>query len=113
MSQAGLEPITEGRFHVHTSAHSDSAPPGSTSFLIEAGRAFGTGQHATTAGCLAMLDRLAASGSSFRTILDLGTGTGVPAFAAVPAFGIRPLPSAILLFPLAVAPPNPSFNQLP
>src|SRR3546814_18045692 len=87
MSQAGLEPITEGRFHVHTSAHSDSAPPGSTSFLIEAGRAFGTGQHATTAGCLAMLARLAVSGAYFRNILDLGTGTGVLPFAAGRAFG--------------------------
>src|SRR3546814_651808 len=93
LSQAGLEPITEGRFHVHASTHPGSAPAGSISFLIDAGRAFGTGQHSTTAGCLAMLDRLARSGARYRNILDLGTGTGVLGFAAARAFGGRTIAS--------------------
>ena len=80
MSQAGLEPIREGRFVVHTSAHPAEAPPGGRAFLIDAGRAFGTGHHATTSGCLAMLDGLA--GQSFTRIIDIGTGTGLLAFAA-------------------------------
>jgi ribosomal protein L11 methyltransferase len=80
MSQAGLEPVREGRFVVHTSAFPADAPPGGRAFLIEAAQAFGTGHHATTAGCLAMLDRLA--GERFASLIDLGTGTGLLAFAA-------------------------------
>lgn len=80
VSQAGLEPIAEGRFVVHTSAHSVAVPEGGRAFLIDAGQAFGTGHHATTSGCLAMLDRLA--GARFASVIDIGTGTGLLAFAA-------------------------------
>jgi ribosomal protein L11 methyltransferase len=80
LSQQGLEPIREGRFVVHTSAHAVEAPQGGRAFLIDAGRAFGTGHHATTSGCLAMLDGLA--GRSFANVIDIGTGTGLLAFAA-------------------------------
>ena len=80
MSQAGLEPIREGRFVVHTSAHGAEPPPGGRALLIDAGRAFGTGHHATTSGCLAMLDGLA--GRDFANVIDIGTGTGLLAFAA-------------------------------
>lgn len=80
LSQHGLEPITEGRFVVHTSAHPADVPEGGRAFLIEAGQAFGTGHHATTSGCLAMLDRMAAQ--SFARVIDIGTGTGLLAFAA-------------------------------
>jgi ribosomal protein L11 methyltransferase len=80
LSQQGLEPIREGRFVVHTSAHPVDAPEGGRAFLIDAGRAFGTGHHATTSGCLAMLDRM--GGQSFANVIDIGTGTGVLAFAA-------------------------------
>lgn len=80
MSQAGLEPIREGRFVVHTSVHPGDAPPGGRAFLIDAGQAFGTGHHFTTAGCLAMLDTLA--DQPVRNAIDLGTGTGLLAFAA-------------------------------
>lgn len=79
LSQEGLEPIREGRFVVHTSAHPVEAPAGGRAFLIDAGRAFGTGHHATTSGCLAMLDGL--SDRQFANIIDVGTGTGLLAFA--------------------------------
>jgi len=83
MSQAGLEPIREGRFVVHTSAHPVTPPAGGRAFLIEAGQAFGTGHHGTTSGCLAMLDGLASGGRDFASVIDVGTGTGLLAFAAV------------------------------
>ncbi|WP_010544457.1 50S ribosomal protein L11 methyltransferase [Sphingomonas elodea] len=79
LSQEGLEPIREGRFVVHTSAHPAEAPEGGRAFLIDAGRAFGTGHHATTSGCLAMLDGMA--DRQFANIIDVGTGTGLLAFA--------------------------------
>jgi ribosomal protein L11 methyltransferase len=83
LSQQGLEPILAGRFFVHTPAHRDSAPAGSIALEIDAGRAFGTGQHETTSGCLEALSRLRAQGLAFGNLLDLGTGTGLLAFAAL------------------------------
>ncbi|HEU4705413.1 MAG TPA: 50S ribosomal protein L11 methyltransferase [Sphingomicrobium sp.] len=83
MSQSGLAPIRAGRFFVHTPTHRGAAPGGSTSFEIDAGLAFGTGQHATTAGCLEALDELESGGRDFANIADIGTGTGLLAFAAL------------------------------
>lgn len=80
LSQAGLQPIREGRFVVHVAASPVEPPPGGRAYRIDAGRAFGTGHHGTTSGCLAMLDGLAER--SFANIVDLGTGTGLLAFAA-------------------------------
>lgn len=82
LSQSGLEPIRAGRFFVHTPYNADQVPAGMTGFMIDAGRAFGTGHHETTTGCLTMLDRLRRSGLRFDDIADVGTGTGLLAFAA-------------------------------
>jgi ribosomal protein L11 methyltransferase len=82
MSQSGLQPIRAGRFFVHTATYRGH-PPGAVPFEIDAGLAFGTGQHATTAGCLEAIDRLEREGASFANIADVGTGTGVLAFAAL------------------------------
>lgn len=82
ISQQGLEPVTAGRFHIRNIA-TDPELPAHVNLLIEAGRAFGTGQHETTAGCLAMLDRMRRVGMRFRNVADIGTGTGLLAFAAL------------------------------
>jgi ribosomal protein L11 methyltransferase len=52
-------------------------------FCIPAAQAFGTGQHATTAGCLTMLDTMKRRGVVARNLADIGTGTGLLAFAAL------------------------------
>ena len=80
-SQRGMAPVSAGRFFVHTPAHRDAVPPHAVAFEIDAGRAFGTGHHETTAGCLEALDGLAAA-HRFANIADIGTGTGLLAFAA-------------------------------
>lgn len=49
--------------------------------LIEPGRAFGTGGHATTRGCLELLDR-ALDAAPVDRVLDVGTGSGILAIAA-------------------------------
>lgn len=83
MSQQGLGPILAGRFFVHTPMHYADRPADTVNLEIDAGLAFGTGQHDTTAGCLAALDRLEVSGKRFENIADIGTGTGLLTFAAM------------------------------
>ena len=82
-SQQGLEPIRAGRFFVHTPMHYAGRPAETVNFEIDAGLAFGTGQHATTAGCLDALDQLQSNSCEFANVADIGTGTGLLAFAAL------------------------------
>ncbi len=79
-SQKGVDPIRAGRFQVRTPEH--AADPCAVDLVIPASQAFGTGQHATTAGCLVMLERMRREGVVPRNLIDVGTGTGLLAFAA-------------------------------
>ncbi|MEW5964485.1 MAG: 50S ribosomal protein L11 methyltransferase [Pseudomonadota bacterium] len=81
ISQAALPPVRAGRFVVHGSHDRGRIPLGPGAILIDAGAAFGTAHHATTAGCLLAIDR-ATRRRRFRSVLDLGCGTGVLAIAA-------------------------------
>lgn len=83
VSQQGVDPIRAGRFYVHTPDHLPSDETDSTNIVIPASQAFGTGQHETTAGCLTMLDAMRQSGVMVRNLADIGTGTGLLAFAAL------------------------------
>lgn len=90
-SLEGLQPVRAGRFLVHGSHDRDKAKAGDIAIEIDAGQAFGTGHHGTTAGCLEMIEwvlrQRGASHSggakaAIRNALDLGTGSGVLAIAA-------------------------------
>ena len=83
LSQEGLEPIRAGRFCVHTPDHPADTTPGITNFCVPASCAFGTGHHETTAGCLAILTIMRREGVIARNVADIGTGTGLLAFAAL------------------------------
>jgi ribosomal protein L11 methyltransferase len=75
-SLEGLKPVRAGRFLVHGSHDRDKVRPNDVSIEIDAGQAFGTGHHGTTAGCLEMIDAVARA-RQIRNALDLGTGSGV------------------------------------
>lgn len=83
LSQQGMEPIRAGRFHVRSAEHPACTDPGFTDLIIPASQAFGTGQHETTAGCLAMLTEMKRRGVAARDIADIGSGTGLLAFGAL------------------------------
>ena len=79
-SLEGLKPVRAGRFLVHGSHDRDKVAPNDISIEIDAGQAFGTGHHGTTAGCLEMIEEVV-RGRKVRNALDLGTGSGVLAIA--------------------------------
>ncbi len=114
LSQQGLEPIRAGRFFVHTPAHRDRIPPNAVPLEIDAGRAFGTGQHETTTGCLLALTRLKESGACFGNVADIGTGTGLLAFAALRLWpAARAIASDIDPVAIEVAAENAAINRVP
>lgn len=79
-SLEGLKPVRAGRFVVF--GHHDRAAlkPNDIGIEIEAGLAFGTGHHGTTAGCLKAIDHVVRA-RDIRNALDVGTGSGVLAIA--------------------------------
>ncbi|MBC7311204.1 MAG: 50S ribosomal protein L11 methyltransferase [Rhizobium sp.] len=79
-SLEGLKPVRAGRFIVHGSHDRDKVRVNDLAIEIEAGQAFGTGHHGTTAGCLEVIGEVVRS-RTVRNALDLGTGSGVLAIA--------------------------------
>ena len=81
VSQTGMEPVEAGRFRIRTPDFPLASDARVREFVIPAAQAFGTGHHETTAGCLMMLQAMRAGGVRLNHIVDVGTGTGVLAFA--------------------------------
>jgi ribosomal protein L11 methyltransferase len=80
-SLEGLNPIRAGRILIHGAHDRAAVRPNDIAIEIEAALAFGTGHHGTTKGCLlAFADELRRRPP--RRVLDVGTGTGILAFAA-------------------------------
>lgn len=89
--KATISPVTAGRIVVVPTwlATDHLAEPHELTLVLDPGRAFGSGHHATTTLCLELLDDLDLAGSlAGRTVVDVGCGTGVLAIAAA-AMGAR------------------------
>jgi len=94
-----------GRRFVVRGTHLRPAPaPGRISLVLDAGVAFGSGEHGSTRGCLRALERIAHTRP--RRILDLGTGSGILAIAAARLLRRRVLATDIDPFSVRVAAEN-------
>ena len=80
-SLEGLKPVRAARFVVHGSHDRGKVRAGEIAIEIDAGQAFGTGHHGTTAGCLEVISDVMRT-RKVKRVLDLGTGSGVLAIAA-------------------------------
>jgi ribosomal protein L11 methyltransferase len=85
VSQTALPMVLAGRFFIHGSHDRGLAHGSLNAIEIDAGEAFGTAHHATTAGCLIAISEIART-KNFRRVLDLGCGSGVLAIAAARAW---------------------------
>jgi len=109
-SESGLPPFSVGPFFVHGSHFKGQPPKGSIAFRIDAGMAFGTGRHETTKLCLRALARLAGN-RRYRWPLDLGTGTGILAFAMARLFACPVLAADIDKDAVRIARENAAIND--
>jgi ribosomal protein L11 methyltransferase len=109
-SLEGLKPVDAGRFVVHGSHDRSRVRANRIGIQIEAALAFGTGHHGTTRGCLLALDRIL-KGRRPRTILDVGTGSGVLAIAAARALRRPVLASDIDARAVTIARENARLNR--
>jgi len=110
-SLEGLKPVRAGRFIVHGSHDRGTARPGEIAIEIDAGQAFGTGHHGTTAGCLEVIFNLMRS-RRVKRVLDLGTGSGVLAIAARKLAPVRVLATDIDPIATRVARENVRINGI-
>lgn len=79
--QAFPEQLIGTRFAVRGTHITEPKLPGRITITLDAGLAFGTGEHNSTRGCLVTLEDLVKHHHP-RRILDLGTGSGILAIAA-------------------------------
>jgi ribosomal protein L11 methyltransferase len=76
------KPLHIGKRLIICRSSTSTIASGSTRLLIPAGAAFGTGEHATTAMSLRLLEQLARGWPGGWSMLDIGTGSGILALAA-------------------------------
>jgi ribosomal protein L11 methyltransferase len=110
-SDAAFPPFNVGRFYIRGSHESGAIPPGMIGLCIDAATAFGSGEHATTEGCLLAIDDLAKR-NRFKRPLDMGCGTGILAFAIARRMGQRVVAADIDPESVRVARANTKINGL-
>jgi ribosomal protein L11 methyltransferase len=98
------------RFSVRGTHLNDPPAPGRITLTLDAGLAFGSGEHGSTRGCLLALERVAHRHP--RRILDLGTGSGILAMAAARLLHRPVLAVDIEPWSVRVVRQNAKLNQL-
>jgi ribosomal protein L11 methyltransferase len=79
-NRASFPPLMVGKFFVYGSHYKDPIPKDKFPLRIDAAMAFGSGEHATTKGCLEAISHLAKFADP-KACLDMGCGSGILALA--------------------------------
>lgn len=109
--ERGFPPLDIGRFFIHGSHIATPVPLGKIGLTVNAGAAFGSGEHATTSGCLLALTRLARS-RRFTRPLDMGCGSGILALAMASLWKCKTLGTDIDPVSVSTAQENAEINRL-
>lgn len=78
--QSQIKPLIIDKFFITNQSLINTCPKHLVPICIESSRAFGTGEHETTTGCMQAMALL--QQEEIGSIFDLGTGTGILSFAA-------------------------------
>jgi ribosomal protein L11 methyltransferase len=106
----GFSEFPVGRFLIRPTHAPDPATPGRTVLKLDAGLAFGSGEHASTQGCL--LAFAAVAHRRPRRLLDLGTGSAILAIAAAKTLRRPVLATDIEPWSVRVAGENARLNGM-
>lgn len=98
------------RFLIRPTHVPDSVSYGRTVLKLDAGLAFGSGEHASTQGCLRAFEGMAHRRP--RTVCDLGSGSGILAMAAAKTVPCRVLATDIEPWSVRVCDQNARMNGL-
>jgi len=107
-NRRSFAPFAVGRYFVHGSDFSGPRPAARISLRVDAGLAFGSGRHESTAGCLEALDGLAHR--RFRNALDMGCGSAILTIAVARTWGARVVAADVDPIALRVAAANVHAN---
>ena len=88
-NRRAFPPLRAGRYFVYGSHYEGGVPSGLIGLELDAGIAFGSGEHATTRGCLLALDARARRRPAPRRVLDHGCGSGILGIAAAKTWPCR------------------------
>lgn len=111
-TQAAFPPLPVGRRFLirgtHDAGPGAQNPAGRITLTLDAGLAFGSGEHGSTKGCLRALESMAHRRP--RRILDLGTGSGILAMAAARLLHVPVLATDIEPWSIRVTAENAAAN---
>lgn len=108
-SERSLPALRVGPYFVFGSHIRENLPADAIAIKIDAGLAFGTGNHETTQGCLQALEGVFAERMPENPI-DIGTGSGILAIAIAKRCGVRVMASDIDPIAVDVARENAAIN---
>ena len=104
------EQLVGRRFAIRGTHQAGNPPAGRVVLTLDAGLAFGSGEHGSTRGCLRALE--IAARRRPRRILDLGTGSGILAMAAARLLRRRVLATDIEPWSVRVTRQNTAMNRV-